>query len=345
MIEAPFQDLVGQTIGGTYTIEEFMGAGGMASVWRASYHVGHDIRRKAAVKILHREFVETNPTIREMLFKEARIISELQDPHIVPIYGCGEDVKTKAVYIAMEKLEGVTLEDEIEKKRQFQAGEGTFREDPLPPAGSVKIMSQILGVMAKVHALRPSEPVIHRDLKPSNVMLTDASFAYLLDFGIAKFREVTGPEGPGFLATSENMVMGTYPYMSPEHWNRQFCPGSDIFSLGIMLFEMLTGKKPFGGDGGEDDNTILNNIIHKPHPDLAVGQMNGAAYRPFQPIVDKALAKKPEDRYLSCRGFLKDLEGVDLTIRTSSGAMRVVGAIAGFAAFLVLGYLVGDFMF
>ncbi len=351
--ESTYENLVGQTIGGIYTVEHLIGRGGMATVWHARRHVGdvngYAQEHPAALKVLNRNFVEQNATVIQMFIGEAQIISALRDEHIVPIYDYGQDSKTKLVYIGMRELEGVTLEEELRKKKAFLKGNGTPDEDPIPLQRAVSIMCQALEAMVRVHEYRPSNPIIHRDLKPSNLMLTKTGagkdYVYLLDFGIAQFRELSGPEGPTFMATSEKMILGTYPYMSPEHWNKQFCPGSDIFCLGIILYEMITGRKPFGGDDGEDDVTILNNIIHSPHLPLNLGTILGYRQNDLERILARTLAKDPKERYQTCREFLADLEELDTMPLGGQWLRKVLwtlAATAGFVGFAALGYYLAE---
>jgi serine/threonine-protein kinase len=351
--DTSYENLVGQTIGGIYTVEYLIGQGGMATVWHARRRVGdvngYAQEHPAALKVLNRNFVEQNAAVIKMFIGEAQIISALQDAHIVPIYDYGQDSKTKLVYIGMRELEGVTLDEEVRKKKAFLKADGTSSEDPIPLQRAVSIMCQALEAMVRVHEYRPSNPIVHRDLKPSNLMLTKSGAGkdhiYLLDFGIAQFREATGPDGQTFMATSEKMIMGTYPYMSPEHWNKQFCPGSDIFCLGVILYELITGRKPFGGDDGEDDVTILNNIIHLPHPPLDLGTLSGLRQNDLERILAQALAKDPKDRYQSCREFLTALEKFDLPPASRQSLRKVfwiLALTAGFVGFTALGYYLAE---
>jgi eukaryotic-like serine/threonine-protein kinase len=301
-----------------YQLIEMIGEGGMGSVWKAKRVINSDNMRvvDSAVKFLHRHYSEGRPDVVRMFEDEAVILAELKNSHIVPLFEYGNDPQTGLFFIGMDLVLGGTLEDEVNKKKVYQneiksgkdERQRTVQEDPLPLTRIVDIMHQILDAMGSVH----DKKIYHRDLKPSNLMLESegggSERVYVLDFGIARFLEA---EKKGEGRTSIHSIMGSYPYMSPEHFNgEQYDGRSDIFALGIIMYEMLTGNKPFGGDQNEMATTIMNRIENHPHPDA--GSMMIAPTKelasPIAKVLNKAMAKKPQDRYQTCADFRGEID-------------------------------------
>jgi eukaryotic-like serine/threonine-protein kinase len=297
---------------GMYYLEELLGEGGMGSVWQAQRVVNRSDKTTvdAAVKILHRHYSEGRPDVVDMFKAEAKILTQLNNSHIVHLYEYGDDPSSGLFFIGMQQVKGHTLEDEIKTKQiylnELSSGktdhQRTEKNDPLPLLRVINLIEQTLDAMGDVHEKR----IYHRDLKPSNLMLESVGgrdHLFVLDFGIARFLEA---EQKGQGRKSMQSIMGTYPYMSPEHFNGEsYGAESDIFALGIIMYEMLTGNKPFGGDQGEMPTTIMNKIENHPHPNpahlLPPPTKNLSGH--IRKILDKALSKNPKDRYRTCSEF------------------------------------------
>ena len=270
--------MVGKTIG-NYIVRHKLGEGGMGSVYCAEHP---SIGKRVALKVLHAEFA-SQPEIVSRFFNEAKAVNDIQHPNIVDIIDFGtippaipSDPPT--VYFIMEYIAGSSLSDLIR------------REAPLGPDRAMAIALQIADALSASHRMR----IVHRDLKPDNVMLVsrgrEHDFVKLLDFGIAK---LTG-NGASTHRTRTGMVIGTPQYMSPEQ-----CEGrgnidhrTDIYALGIVLYQMLTGKVPFVGEGfGE---VLVQQMAMPPlAPSVLVPQISEYV----ELIVLKALEKRADNRY------------------------------------------------
>jgi eukaryotic-like serine/threonine-protein kinase len=300
-----------------YYLESFIAEGGMGSVWKAQRVVNRSDKTTvdAAVKFLHRHYSEGRPDVVKMFKDEAKILTQLNNSHIVHLYEYGDDPNSGLFFIGMKHVKGITLEELIKRKVFYICDTNTGKADhqktkkvdPLPLLRVINLIEQVLDAMEDVH----EQGIYHRDLKPSNLMLESIAgkdHLFVLDFGIARFLEAEQrSEG----RTSMQSIMGTYPYMSPEHFNGEpYGAESDIFALGIVMYEMLTGRKPFGGDHKENPTTIMNKIANHPYPNFAhqlpppTKNLSGH----IRQILDKALAKNPKDRYSTCSEFQKALE-------------------------------------
>ncbi len=282
----PPDHLIGQTIG-NYLVTQKVGEGGMGSVYLAEHPA---IGKKVALKVLHPEF-SGNEGVAERFFNEAKAVNNIGHPNIVDIvdYGViqtGIQGRERLVYFIMEYLPGHTLSQLCRS------------EAPLPPERALSIAMQVADALSASHR----SGIIHRDLKPDNVMLQqrgrERDFVKLLDFGIAKLSGDTQSSH----RTSTNMVMGTPAYMSPEQ-----CEGkasavdgrTDIYALGIVIYEMLTGRVPFIGEGyGE---ILMQHLTQHPIPP--------SQFRMLPPHVEvvvlKALEKRPDMRYPTMDEFMR----------------------------------------
>ena len=213
-------DLVGKTLGNRYEILEKIGVGGMATVYKARCKL---LNRNVAIKVLKDEFANDAEFIKRFQI-EAQAAASLSHPNIVSIYDVGNEDNMH--YIVMELIEGETLKDIITRK-----GKLDWRE-------AVDIAAQIAAGLAKAHA----NHIIHRDIKPHNIIITKDGVAKVTDFGIAK--AVSNSTINAFGST-----IGSVHYFSPEHARGGYTDEkSDIYSLGVVLYEMVTGKLPFDGD-------------------------------------------------------------------------------------------------
>jgi serine/threonine protein kinase/Tfp pilus assembly protein PilF len=271
---------------GPYEVISRIGAGGMGEVYRAK-----DTRlgRFVAIKILPARFSEDRN--RLMRFEqEACSASALNHPNIITIYDIGSS--ESGIYIAMELIEGKTLREILNSGR-------------LPLKKAIHIGMQLADGLARAH----EAGIIHRDLKPENFMITKDGFAKILDFGLAKI-SLSKQEEVSFLPTSPQtdagIILGTAAYMSPEQAAGESVDfRSDQFSLGTILYEMVTGKNPFHRKTSVDTLSAITNEEPKP-----LNSMNSQVPLPFQMIVERCIAKNREDRYASTRDLAKDLHSV-----------------------------------
>jgi serine/threonine-protein kinase len=259
---------------GPYRIIEQLGHGGMATVWKA-YHAPLD--RDVAIKVLHPVFVD-DAAFLERFHKEAKIVARLVHPHIVPVYDFSEEGGLP--YLVMRYIEGETLKT-------------VLRRGPLPLRRIVKVLRPAGEALAYAHG----QGVLHRDIKPSNIMETPEGEVLLADFGLARMMEdVDG-------AFSREVMVGTPQYISPEQARgEELDRGTDIYSLGVVLFEMLTGRVPFEGDTAQ---AIIRGQIFSPPP--RPSQFVPTIPEVVERVVLKALAKERGDRYRSVEEMMAAL--------------------------------------
>jgi eukaryotic-like serine/threonine-protein kinase len=279
---------------GPYEILSPLGAGGMGEVYSATQS---SLGRQVAIKVLASASA-LDPERLRRFEQEARAASALNHPNIISIYDIGRENST--AYIAMELVDGKTLRSLLE------AG-------PIPIKKTLQIATQIADGLAKAHAAG----IVHRDLKPENVMVSRDGFVKILDFGLAKLLpSLNGSDSssetmamamtaaaPG---THPGMVMGTAGYMSPEQargGNVDY--RSDIFSFGSMLYEMVAGKQPF--KGASTAQTLTAIIEDDPQ---SVAEANPKTPTPLRWIIERCLAKDPDDRYTSTRDLARDLQSI-----------------------------------
>lgn len=255
-------ELIGSKVG-AFTILEEIGRGGMATVYSATQHT---MNRKVAVKILPRHFLH-DPDFIERFEREVEVISHLEHPHILPIYDYGE--ADGVPFIAMRFLGGGSMAQMIRR--------GVPRLEDL-----VKPLHQVAEALDYAH----QQGIIHRDLKPGNIMLDEHGNAYLSDFGIAR---VMGSNLTG------SAIIGTPAYMSPEQAHGiNIDARSDIYSLGIVLFELITGREPYQA---ETPMSLLMMQINEPIP--PIGDFREGVPHIVQDVVNTATAKNPDERYPS----------------------------------------------
>jgi serine/threonine protein kinase len=261
------QKLEGMNLG-KYQLREQLGHGGMASVYRA-YHPQLD--RFVAIKALRGELVD-DPEFLARFQREAKIVASLRHANVVQVYDA--DMQDDIYYMVMELLEGDTLKARLHDYH--------VREEQMPSGEVVRVMLDVLDGLAYAH----SEGMVHRDLKPANIMLTKRGQAVITDFGIAQMVGATR-------YTLSGALMGTLNYMAPEQgMQNQSDVRSDLYSLGIVLYEMLTGQPPFDAD---TPLAILMKHVNEPLP---IPPTTGAIIpEAFERILLKVLSKNPDDRY------------------------------------------------
>jgi serine/threonine-protein kinase len=272
---------VGRTLDDKYSVDERLGAGGMGTVYRAR-HLSMD--RPVAIKFLHQRFVE-DEAARNRFQTEARAAVKLRHPNAVSVTDFGQTAEG-VVYIVMELLEGHTLREILS------------RESPLETARAISLMLQTSAAVAAAH----EAGIIHRDLKPSNILVTQSAdqpaVVKVLDFGIATFTPDDDDEDVTTVAQTST-VIGTPRYMSPEQYSgNELTPAADVYSLGVILYEMLTGMVPFSGSTpAEIAQKHANLPPHSPHEIVA------AIPEEVERIVLKALEKQPGDRFRNADEF------------------------------------------
>src|SRR3989454_8650121 len=282
---------------GHYEIKSRLGAGGMGEVYLAE-----DMRlgRRVAIKILPAETI-SDEHARKRLVREARAAATLDHPHICSVYEVGE--ANGRSFIAMQYIEGETLDLKLKQK-------------PLELKESLAIASQIADALAEAHA----HGIIHRDIKPSNIIITARGQAKVMDFGLARViaGAVESEAETQSLLTTPGTILGTVPYMSPEQVRDEVLDGrSDIFSFGVVLYEMLSGHQPFAA---ESPAATLSAILTR--DPLPLARYSDGVPTELERIVRKCLGKDRERRYQTIRDVAIDLENVrrecDATAVTAS---------------------------
>ena len=286
MAQNQAQSLVGRQVG-PYKIHSLLGVGGMGEVYLAQ---DPRLDRAIALKILPTELASDPDRIRRFI-REARAASGLKHPNVATIYEIGKSDEFH--FIAMEYVEGQTLADKISGR-------------PLPIAEIVDIGIQVADALDEAHR----KGITHRDIKPANLMLTSREQVKILDFGLAK---VTRPEGQALgsdistvVKTETGVVMGTVQYMSPEQvLGKEVDHRTDIFSLGVVLYEMATGRLPFTGTSSSE---TMDRVLHG-QPE-AIARFNYDVPAELERIIRKCLEKDRERRYQSARDLLIDLKNL-----------------------------------
>jgi serine/threonine protein kinase len=296
---------------GQYEILSALGAGGMGEVYRAR---DTSLDRDVALKLLPRDLVDDPGRLRRFEL-EARAVAGLNHPAIVAIYELGQFESQP--FISMELVDGITLRE-------------TLDEGAMPPRRALHIAAAIADGLAKAH----EAGIVHRDLKPENLMVSHDGFGKILDFGLAKLVADPGSHAGGTTITSHGTnpgtTMGTVGYMSPEQASGRAADyRADQFSFGLVLYEMLTGRRAFSRATSVE---TLSAIIRDEPPSLR--ELNPAIPVPVQWIVERCLAKIPSDRYGSTRDLARDLATArdHFSQLTASGATVVSAAVSGVRA-------------
>ncbi len=301
----PSDPYIGKEILGQFRILERIGSGGMGSVYKAEQPA---MDRLVAVKILHPKLASRKDLVSRFR-REARAMSHLTHPNTVRVFLYGQ-LDDSSLYIVMEFLEGHNL------------GRLLRNEGPMAAQRAAAILIQACGALDEAHRAG----IVHRDLKPENIFLTEQGgirdFAKVLDFGLAKVTEREMQPG-SLILTQEGMVFGTPEFMSPEQaQGKTLDPRSDLYSLGVILYELVTNKLPF------DAKTSMEFIgLHVQSKPIAVAQRRPGTEFPdhLQPLLDRVLAKDPNDRYQTAIEFAAALK----TLLPRDGyttAMRMVPA-------------------
>lgn len=273
---------VPQIIAGRFRIECEIGTGGMGTVYRAT-HLG--LERPVAVKIIKPEFA-SDPDVADRFMREARTMARLRHPHAAMIFDAG-NLPDGRHFIIMEFVEGLTLSETLEREGRFTAER------------AVKIASDICNVLAEAHTLG----IVHRDLKPSNIMINDRGIC-VLDFGVAKVLATSADSTQTHATTGSGVIVGTPRYMSPEQClGQRIGARSDLYSLGVLLYEMLAGRPPFTDPLA---SAVLVKQATAPPPPLP--KLRQDIPRALVLAVHTLLAKRPDDRPKDARAAQKLLE-------------------------------------
>ena len=287
----PQDPFIGRDIlNGQFQILQKIGSGGMGAVYKA---LQPEMNRMVGVKILHPKLANRKDLVSRFR-REARAMSQLTHPNTVKVFMFGE-LEDGSLYIIMEYLEGKNLNQSVRS------------EGPFPVERALPILIQACGALDEAH----KAGIIHRDLKPENLFLcqtpTMRDYPKLLDFGLAKVGERQMRPGSVIL-TQEGMVFGTPEFMSPEQaQGKTLTPASDIYSIATILYEVLTGKLPFDAKSAMD--YIQLHVMAKPIP---LNQRVSGKTFPLllEQIIDRALAKPPEERFTSAAEFAQALQAV-----------------------------------
>lgn len=262
----------GTILGGRYEILKKIGTGGMADVYMAKCH---KLNRNVAIKVLKNEYVDNEKFLKKFQV-EAEAVARLAHPNIVNVYDVGQEGSVN--YIVMELAEGITLKEYIKKKRHLTAKE------------TVELSLQIASAIGHAH----EHHTIHRDIKPQNILVSDSGQVKVTDFGIAKAANSN---------TVTSTAIGSVHYISPEQAKGKYCDEkSDIYSLGITMYEMVTGQVPF-----DHENGVTIALMHLQNDIMPPGELIEDIPESLEKIILKCTMKKPEDRYQSVNELMEDL--------------------------------------
>lgn len=311
--------MIGQLIGGRYRVTGILGEGGMGIVYVGEQQMGSTVR-KVAIKTLH-QHLSKDPSVLARFHRECGTVAQLEHPNTIKFYDFGATADG-TLYIAMEFVSGKPLADVVQ-------------EGPMVAERVIKIMRQVCGALDEAHM----QGIIHRDLKPENIVLTnragETDFVKVLDFGIAARTESADAAKEAKL-TQQGMVLGTPPYMSPEQFTGKALDArSDIYSLAVMSYELLTGKLPFEADTPWQWAT--QHMTAQPIP-FEVSAPAKNIPEGMRRAILKGLSKEREDRPTTAREFFTELsDGGRMTVeanpaetaaaaRTGTAAMEAVPA-------------------
>jgi len=280
---------------GRYEIKSELGRGGMATVYR-----GWDplFEREVAVKVLPPELLHSDPQFKMRFEREAKIIASLEHPSIVPVYDVGDD--TGQPYFVMRYMSGGSLSDRIKAKN-------------LTVDDALKILGQLAPGLDEAHA----KGIVHRDLKPSNILFDGKGTPYISDFGIAKLSQAQSGNMTG------SAIIGTPAYMAPEQAQGTGVDGrTDIYAVGIILFEMLTGRQPY-----EADTPMAVAFKHITDPVPNIHEANPALPDAVDTVIHKAMAKNKDDRFSTATDMVDNLRSISSGQRVSVDMPTVKGAL------------------
>jgi eukaryotic-like serine/threonine-protein kinase len=304
---------IGREIANQFRILERIGSGGMGAVYKAEQP---DMRRHVAIKILHPRYL-SRPDLVSRFRREARAMSHLSHPNTAKVFLYGQ-LEDGSCYFVMEYLEGRNLAQTVRT------------EGPLSPERAIHIMTQVCAALEEAHR----SGIVHRDLKPENIFLTNqggiADFPKVLDFGLAKVTEREMRPG-SLILTQEGMVFGTPEFMSPEQARGERLDGrSDIYSLGVILYELLSGKLPF--EANQPMEHIQKHIKEQPIP-LQLRAPTREFPAGLWEAIARALSKDPSQRFQSAGEFgqaLRDVLARPMVVAQPAAAQHIGSTQMGF---------------
>src|SRR6185503_5890397 len=282
-----------------YKIHSQIGAGGMGEVYLATDTL---LDRKVALKLLPSDATSDQNRVRRFL-QEAKAASSLNHPHIITIHEVGSTNST--YFIATEFIDGVSLREAI-NRGQLEIGR------------IIEIAIQVALALTAAHEVN----IIHRDIKPENIMMRDDGFVKVLDFGLAKLLHpgLVEPEAPTLVNTADGVLLGTLSYMSPEQARgREVDARTDVWSIGVVLYEMVSGRRPFEGRTQSD---VLASLLDREPTPLA--RYSPSVPAELERIIRKTLAKDPNERYQTARGLLVDLKTLSHDLQRQKLVSEVV---------------------
>ncbi len=307
--------LVGKLVGGRYRVTRVIGEGGMGVVYEAEQKLGNTLR-KVAVKTLHTE-LSRDPSVTARFHRECGTVAGLEHPNTIKVYDFGT-MDDGTLYIAMEYLAGKPLDRVIQEEKQ------------LSPQRVLRLLRQVAGSLEEAHG----QGIIHRDLKPENVILVERAgekdVVKLLDFGIAARTESADAAREAKL-TQQGMVLGTPPYMSPEQFTgKALDKRSDIYSLAVMAYEMLTGTLPF--EANTPWQWATEHMTAQPRP-FETLSLAAPIPEPMRRAILRALSKDPNDRFATATEFVDAMAEPDVAesrpkVRTAEAVMATAAMTA-----------------
>ena len=279
----------GETVG-QYLLQRKLAVGGMAEIWLATTQGPAGFRKDVVIKRILPEHA-SDETFVEMFLDEARLAASLNHPNIVTIFNLGRD--RDSYFIAMEYIEGYDLSRVIARAKT--------RGIAIPAPIAARMVADACGGLDYAHNFADSEGnrvgLVHRDISPHNLLISRSGVVKLVDFGVAK-------AASSVHKTQTGLVKGKLAYLSPEQIHAKPLDGrSDLFAMGIVLYELLTGERPFGG---ESELLAVSAILNEPHAPVA--SRRAGLQEGLEQIVTRALAKRPQDRYQSAAEMERDLE-------------------------------------
>ncbi len=269
---------VGDTLNNRYHLEQQIGRGGFAKVY-----LGTDLllKRQVAIKVLNADLTD-DPTFLARFEREAQSVAALEHPNILPIYDYGHVETPTTAYLVMPFIAGGTLQHRLTAAGRLS----------LPEASAH--LRQVAAALDYAH----KRGIVHRDIKPLNMLLREDGYLFLADFGIAKVLQDTK-------ASSSSSVVGTLTYMAPEQFAGKASPATDVYALGCVLFELLTGEPPYTGPTQQ----VMHGHLMSPVPSV-VARAGGRVPDALQPVFERALAKEPTDRFPSAGDLARAVQGV-----------------------------------
>ncbi len=283
--------LIGKLVSGRYRVKQVLGAGGMGQVYLAEHEA---IQKKVALKVLHLHYSKKADIVTRFR-QEAISASRIKHPNVLEVFDFGQ-LDDGSFFLAMEFLEGCDLADDLKRRQK------------LDPARALSVALQICRALGAAH----KQGVVHRDMKPENVFLQRTAdgeeIVKIVDFGIAQLRsndELAEQEEPKRRLTKTGMIFGTPEYMAPEQAaGRQIDARVDVYAVGVILFELFCGAVPFTGDSFLE---VLNKHLSEPPPKMAKFAPELHLSEELQAVIDRSLAKKPDDRFQSMSDFAQAL--------------------------------------